>query len=64
VLIITLNQSFYRLLLRQRGAVVVAAGLPLHIIHHLAGVAAVPAGVRRHLLGRRSRRPPSGGPRS
>jgi hypothetical protein len=64
VLIITLNQSFYRLLLRQRGAAVVAAGLPLHIIHHLAGVAAVPAGVRRHLLGRRSRRPSSGGPPS
>jgi len=64
VLIITLNQSFYRLLLRRRGAAVVAAGLPLHIIHHLAGVAAVPAGVRRHLLGRRSRRPPSGGPHS
>jgi glycosyltransferase involved in cell wall biosynthesis len=36
VLIITLNQSFYRLLLRQRGAAVVAASLPLHIVHHLA----------------------------
>jgi GT2 family glycosyltransferase len=64
VLIITLNQSFYRLLLRQRGAAVVAASLPLHIVHHLAGVAAVPAGLRRHLLGRRSQRPPSGGSRS
>ena len=43
VLIITLNQSFYRLLLRQRGAAVVAAGLPLHIVHHLVGLAALPA---------------------
>jgi glycosyltransferase involved in cell wall biosynthesis len=64
VLIITLNQSFYRLLLRQRGAAVVAAGLPLHIVHHLVGVAALPAGARRHLLARRSRRTPGGGRRS
>jgi hypothetical protein len=64
VLIITLNQSFYRLLLRQRGAAVVAAGLPLHIVHHLVGVAALPAGARRHLLARRSRRTPGSGRRS
>jgi Glycosyl transferase family 2 len=61
VLIITLNQSFYRLLLRQRGAAVVAAGLPLHIVHHLVGLAALPAGARRHLLARRSRRSRAGG---
>jgi hypothetical protein len=64
VLIITLNQSFYRLLLRQRGAAVVAAGLPLHIVHHLVGLAALPAGARRHLLARRSRRSRAGGHRS
>jgi hypothetical protein len=64
VLIITLNQSFYRLLLRQRGAALVAAGLPLHIVHHLVGLAALPAGARRHLLARRSPRSPAGGHRS
>jgi hypothetical protein len=64
VLIITLNKSFYRLLLRQRGAAVAAAGLPLHIVHHLVGLAALPAGARRHLLARRSARPPAGGRRS
>jgi len=64
VLIITLNQSFYRLLLRQRGAGAAAAGLPLHIVHHLVGVAALPAGARRHLLARRSPRSSAGERRS
>ena len=64
VLIITLNQSFYRLLLRRRGAGVAAAGLPLHIVHHLVGVAALPAGARRHLLARRSPRSSAGERRS
>jgi len=63
-LIITLNQSFYRLLLRRRGVSVVAAGLPLHILHHLVGVAALPAGARRHLLARRSPRSPADGAHS
>lgn len=49
VLIVALNRSFYRLLLRERGPGAVAAGLPLHVLHHLVGVAAVPAGAVRHL---------------
>jgi GT2 family glycosyltransferase len=54
VLIVILNRSFYRLLVRQRGTATALAGLPLHIVHHLVGVAAVPAGARRHFLNRRS----------
>ena len=40
-----LNQSFYRLLLRRRGPRTAAAGVCLHLLHHLTCVAAVPAGV-------------------
>ena len=49
VVVTALNGSFYRLLLRQRGPLAAAAGLPLHILHHLIGVAALPAGATRHL---------------
>ncbi|MEN3313257.1 MAG: hypothetical protein V7645_2586 [Actinomycetota bacterium] len=48
-LIIILNHSFYRMLLRRRGPAFAAAALPLHVVHHLAGLAAVPEGIRRHL---------------
>jgi GT2 family glycosyltransferase len=64
LLIVMLNQSLYRLLLRQRGPAVLVAGLPLHIVHHLVGVAALPAGAGRHLLARRSPRLPARGRRS
>jgi GT2 family glycosyltransferase len=56
LLIVILNQSFYRLLLRQRGPAVLLAAVPLHVVHHLVGLAAVPVGARRHLLARRSGR--------
>jgi glycosyltransferase involved in cell wall biosynthesis len=56
LLIVILNRSFYRLLLRRRGPAVLLAALPLHVVHHLAGLAALPAGARRHLLARRSAR--------
>ena len=49
VLILMLNQSFYRMLLRRRGAAFAAAALPLHVVHHLVGVAAIPEGIRRYL---------------
>jgi glycosyltransferase involved in cell wall biosynthesis len=70
-LIVLLNHSFYRLLLRRRGATGLFASVPLHVVHHLVGLASVPAGAGRHLLGRqtaatrsehleRSGRPPLG----
>ena len=54
--LVALNHRFYRLLLRKRGAVESAAAVPLHALHHLAGIAAVPFGVLRHLRERRGRR--------
>jgi GT2 family glycosyltransferase len=50
--IVLLNHSFYRLLLRRRGATGLVAALPLHVVHHLVGLASVPAGVGKHLMGR------------
>jgi GT2 family glycosyltransferase len=44
-----LNASFYALLLRRRGPVQASAGVVLHALHHLAGVASVPLGVVQHL---------------
>jgi hypothetical protein len=54
VLILILNHSFYRMLLRRRGPALAAAALPLHVLHHLVGMAAVPEGLRRHLRRRSS----------
>jgi hypothetical protein len=53
VLILMLNHPFYRMLLRQRGATFALSAVPLHVLHHLVGVAAVPAGARQYLRGRR-----------
>jgi hypothetical protein len=47
--ILTLNQRLYLLLLRQRGWRGAAAGFPLHVLHHLVSVAAVPVGIVLHL---------------
>jgi len=55
--LVLLNRPFYRLLQRRRGTAEAAVGVGLHAVHHLAGVAAVPAGVVTHVL--RSRRSPS-----
>jgi GT2 family glycosyltransferase len=49
VSIFMLNHSFYRLVLRRRGPAFAAAALPLHVVHHLVGLAAVPEGFRRYL---------------
>lgn len=43
------NRDFYGLLARRRGAVAAAAGVGLHVVHHLTALAAVPAGVVVHL---------------
>jgi Glycosyl transferase family 21 len=57
VTFIALNASFYRLLLRQRGAPQAVAGVGLHAVHHLTAVAAVPVAVAGHLF--RTRRRPA-----
>ena len=44
---LALNASFYKLVARKRGRSQAAAGVVLHAIHHLAGVAAVPLGMAR-----------------
>lgn len=48
--LLALNRSFYGLLLRQRGLVAVGLGVPLHVIHLLTGVAAVPGGIATYLI--------------
>ena len=45
--LVALNADFYRLLLRRRGPVHAAAGVGLHALHHLAGIAAVPTAIAR-----------------
>ena len=51
--LVALNHDFYRLLARQGGAPLAGAGIALHAVHHLTGVASVPAGVLAHLAARR-----------
>lgn len=46
-----LNRGFYVLLWRRGGPAQVAAGIPLHVVHHLTSVAAVAVGLAR--VGRR-----------
>jgi hypothetical protein len=47
VALVALNADFYRLLARRRGPVEAAVGVGLHALHHLAGIAAVPAALAR-----------------
>jgi GT2 family glycosyltransferase len=46
-----LNRDFYVLLWRKRGPAQAVAGVGLHVLHHLAGVCAVPVGLARAKLG-------------
>ena len=55
MLIVFLNRSFYRLVFRRRGAAAAVAAVPLHILHHVIGVVAVPFGAVRYFLRARSR---------
>ncbi len=43
--LVALNARFYGLLLRRRGPTQAAAGVGLHVLHHLTAVCAVPAGL-------------------
>jgi hypothetical protein len=52
--LLTLNRSFYALLVRSGGRRMAAIGPGLHVLHLLAGVASVPAAAALHLI-RRSR---------
>jgi hypothetical protein len=44
-----LNTDFYALLYGKRGLRQAAAGVPLHLLHHIVSVVAVPVGVSQHL---------------
>ena len=44
-----LNTDFYALLYEKRGLRQAAAGVPLHLLHHIVSVVAVPVGVSQHL---------------
>ena len=55
-LLVALNFPFYRLLARREGVVRAAAGVGLHVLHHLVSVAAVPLGIVAYLRQRRPAR--------
>jgi GT2 family glycosyltransferase len=52
--LVLLNRDFYALLFRRLGAAGAIVGVGLHALHHAAGMAAVPAGVRLYLRERRA----------
>jgi GT2 family glycosyltransferase len=54
---VTLNRSFHGSLLRRFGFSRAAAGVGLHALHHLVGIASVPAGVIAFLTRERRRAP-------
>jgi hypothetical protein len=53
--LVGLNRSFYLLLLRKSGPQDAVLGVGLHALHHLAGIAAVPAGIAVYLWDSRKR---------
>jgi GT2 family glycosyltransferase len=50
------DREFYALLLRRGGPKMLVAGVPLHVLHRLTAVAAVPVALAGHILDRRRRR--------
>jgi hypothetical protein len=58
-LLVGLEGRFYVLLLRRRGPLLVAAGLPLHVVHRLTSAAAVPIALAAHLMRKRLESPPA-----
>jgi hypothetical protein len=48
-----LNAGLYSKIARRRGRLEAAAAVPLHVLHHVSAVAAIPAGVALHLRRRR-----------
>jgi glycosyltransferase involved in cell wall biosynthesis len=57
LILVAINARFYALLARRRGPRMALIGVGLHALHHLIGVAAVPAGITAHLLSRGSSHP-------
>ena len=55
-MLLVLNRRFYALLLRREGPARAAAGVGLHAVHHLTGVAAAATALARSARGRRARR--------
>jgi glycosyltransferase involved in cell wall biosynthesis len=55
VVLPVVDRDFYALLLRRGGLKMLAAGVPLHILHRLTAVAAVPVALTGHLLDGRRR---------
>ena len=49
------DHDFYALLWRRGGPRMLAAGVPLHVLHRLTAVAAVPLALTHHLLDARQR---------
>lgn len=49
LLLVVLNRSFYSLLLRRGGPLTAAAGVGLHVVHHLIAVAAIPIGIAAYV---------------
>lgn len=47
--LVALNRSFYALLARRRGTAEAVLGVGLHVLHHLAGAAAVPIALAERL---------------
>jgi Glycosyl transferase family 2 len=48
--LLCLNADFYVLLYKKRGVRQAAAGVPLHLLHHVVSVIAVPVGVSQYLF--------------
>lgn len=55
-ILVGLNTQFYVLLYKKRGLAQVTVGIPLHVLHHLVSVVAVPIGLWQHLLAKASPR--------
>lgn len=53
--VLALNRPFYGLLRRRGGLRLAAAGLPLHVLHHLVSVAAAALGLAGHVADREKR---------
>jgi GT2 family glycosyltransferase len=51
-LLVVLDLRFHGLLFRRRGARMVVAGVPLHVVHRLTAATAVPVALTAHVLGK------------
>jgi cellulose synthase/poly-beta-1,6-N-acetylglucosamine synthase-like glycosyltransferase len=58
-LLVVLDGPFYALLLRRGGPLLVAVGIPLHVVHRLISAVAVPMALAAHLRAGARARPPS-----